>query len=322
MKNKHRIRLSAQLRQLGVLLAGGITPDMAMAIAKLDNPMLKADENAPMAGNGLVDAIPDIFPKTRSRLLEAAPERQHELLIAIADVLDTSEVARPSLRTMYFNIGMVALVCISMKIFVIPAFRTLFETIGADLPALTRLALTLTDWVLGPLGMLIAAVMILIWFWEKKPHLLGPLAGKIDAFARSWVSLGRGMQLQRTRRLASWLSVSGTGTNAMRSLECLAELLGAVALGRHVSDVAEKLKAGQSLPAAVTGNEWLPGLARFLAGRPDDDAALGNYARSLEANSDAAIHRLALLSQLIVGFIVGFLVIAMYLPIFKMGSAI
>ncbi len=320
MKNRQRLRLAMRCRQASELLGARVDSSLATGIAKADHPLDAATDTEVTAGvSGL---IPAEFPLTRARLADAGPGDQAAILQAISEALEPPSVQQVSVRTLYFNLGLLAAIMLMFTFFVVPAFSAMFEVIGADLPAPTMLAIALARWVLAPAGVLIAVGLVVLWMWKKRPTILGKLASRLDGVTRRLPQFGRGIQILQTQRIARWLAAVGGGADAGRSLGCLQELLDEGLFARQVSVLRQSLASGRSLAEALAGAEWLPGLSKLLKEKPEDRNALAAYAESLDANSSATVQRLVLVTQVIVGVIIGFFVIAMYMPIFKMGSAI
>ncbi len=322
MKTKQRSRLAARLRQMGSLVTAGVATDTALAVSLADNPLHKHEARGAAMEGDLLSLIPDEFPKTRSRIGDAPADQRGPLLVAIADVLDAAESNRPTTAALNVNLAMIGTICLLFTFVVVPAFHDLFELLGANLPAPTRLALHLSDWLLAPVGLLIVAGLVIVRLWKTQPHWLGPLAGKMDRYARLVPVFGHGMLMLQTRQVAAWLAASGGGDFATRDLACLVEMAGPGDFARRVAAASQRLAEGRSLAEAFTGDEWSPGLGKMFEGDAGDAGALINYAKSLDANTDAAIERFTLISQIAVGLMVGFFVIAMYLPIFKMSSVL
>ena len=322
MKTKQRSRLAARLRQIGVLVTAGVDPDTALVVSLADNPLHKHDARGAAMECDLLSLIPDEFSKTRSRIGDAPGDQRGSLLVAMADMLDAAESARPTTWALNVNLAMIAAICLLFTFVVVPGFHDLFELLGGNLPPITRLALQLSDWLLAPVGFLIVAGLVIVRLWKTRPHWLGSLAGKLDRYARRVPVFGHGMLVLQTRQVATWLAVSGGGDFAPRNLACLIEMVGPGDFARRVAAASQSLAEGRSLAEAFTGAEWLPGLGKVLESHAGGAGALTSYANSLDPNTDAAIARFTLTSQFVVGLVVGFFVIAMYLPIFKMGSAI
>ena len=325
MNKNQRAALASRLRQFCALRRAAVSTETALATAVADNPM---------AGRVTLAAFPDLLPAslphTRALLATGEDGVSNGLIDAVADVLDEPGTRGAGWSVLYISVCGAGLVVTLFSIFVAPAFKDMFESFGAQLPAPTVLALFLAQWVVGPLGALLVLIVLLNVIWSLRPDLLGGLTPRVDSMLRKAPLLGHANRVIQTKRLAAWLAASGTGGDLKRRLDCLVELAGPGQFRRQVSQLANALQGGQSLLASLASPGWLPGLALVLqdAEKFDADAddatrkKLSAYANTLDARSDAVSARLTLWAQLIVGVIIGFFVVAMYLPIFKLGSVI
>lgn len=325
MNKNQRAALASRLRQFAELRRAAVSTVTALATAVADNPM--ADKVTPAA---FPDLLPASLPHTRALLASGEEGVSNGLIEAVADVLDEPGARGAGWSVLFISVGCAGLVVVLFSILVAPAFKDMFESFGAQLPAPTVLALFLTQWMVGPLGALLVLIVLLNVIWSLRPDLLGELTPRVDAMLRKAPLIGHANRVIQTKRLAAWLAASGTGGDMKRRLDCLVEIAGPGQFRRQVSQLAIAVQGGQSLLASLAAPGWLPGLALVLqdANKFDADAndsagkKLSTYANTLDARADAVSARLTLWAQLILGVIIGFFVVAMYLPIFKLGSII
>ena len=322
MRRNQRIQLGTKLRQFSTLAQAGVAPSAAITVAEADNPSGKIAASTASVEISPVELMPASFPKTRARLAMADRDHQVSLLGAAGEILDVPEIAHSLSWMLYISVGGTAITLMLFSVFVAPAFQGMFDAFGADLPAPTMLAMGIAKWVLAPAAVLLALILVIGWLWKRQPQLLGRFSGRIDDATRRLPVFGRSMQVIQTQQLAAWLAACGTTGDVQQELECLVELAGPGQFGREVAGVAHAMAGGKSLADAVAVAAWLPGLALLLRSSPNNVAALTTYSHSLDAKSDLVMARLTLITQIVVGLIVGFFVIAMYLPIFKMGSLV
>ena len=325
MNKSQRAALASRLRQFAELRRAAVSTETALATAAADNPM--AGKATP---ESVADLLPASLPHTRALLATGEEGVGNGLVNAVADVLDEPGARGAGWSVLYISVCGAGLVVMLFSIFVAPAFKDMFASFGAQLPAPTLLALFLAQWIVGPLGGLLVLIVLLNVIWSFRPELLGALTPRVDAMLRKAPLLGQANRVLQTKRLAAWLAASGTSGDLKRRLDCLVELAGPGQFRRQVSQLANAVQGGQSLLASLASPGWLPGLALVLqdAEKLDADAddatrnKLSAYANALDARSDAVSARLTLWAQLIVGVIIGFFVVAMYLPIFKLGSVV
>lgn len=217
-----------------------------------------------------------------------------------------------------------------MLIHVVPQFEAVFASVGADLPAATRLVVALSE----------AAQA---WWWVGAAGIGGAvatwmtLAKRSAAFRRivDRASLGvpiTGPMLARAA-VARFARTLGTALAAgVPLVEALGAVAGATGNATYVAAVLQlrdEVTAGRSLQAAMRERGIFPStVVRMVAigeesGRLDD--LLGRAAEQLEIRVDEAVEQLtSLIEPLtmgVLGVLVGGLIIAMYLPVFQLGAA-
>ena len=333
MKKNQNIVLASRLRQYSELRGASVVTETALAAAAADNPIASKVLNNQTTPQSIADFLPTSMPHTRALLstLTTGDEGTKSLVVrAAADVLDDPGSGSAGWSILYVSLVGAGLVVILFSVFVAPTFQHLFESFGTQLPAPTVIALFVAQWFVGPLGGLLVLLLLAKGIWTFRPELLGKFTQNIDSVLLNAPLVGQASRVTLTKRLAAWLAATGTGDGLNHRLDCLVELAGRGQFGRQVSRLATAVQSGQSLHAALAVPGWLPGLALLLKDAADSNhaqvgdpaAQLDAYSRALDARADAVTARLMLIAQLIVGAVVGFFVIAMYLPIFKMGSVI
>ncbi|MBK7952973.1 MAG: type II secretion system F family protein [Candidatus Accumulibacter sp.] len=218
-----------------------------------------------------------------------------------------------------------------IMIFVIPAFKEVFKSFGADLPTPTLVVIAMSDFVIA-------------WWWA----IFGGVGGAIYAFFYTWKRSEK-MQIVFDRLLlrmpvfgdiirksviARWTRTLATmfaaGVPLVESLESVGG-----AAGNHVYKVGTRqiqgeVSTGTSLTAAMQNSELFPNMVNQMVAIGEEsgalDAMLGKVADFFEAEVDDAVEALASLMEpmimVVLGVLIGGMVIAMYLPIFKLGAVV
>lgn len=330
MTKKQRAKLAAILRQYGELCSAAVSAEAALAVSLADNRGTRDRLAGGNVTSDIADFIPASMPKTRALLSQDASHDRGALVTAVADVLDERGSRGAEWTILYVSLIGAGLVVTLFSVFVAPTFKNMFESFGSQLPTPTLYTLWFAEWVIGPLGILVILLLLAKGIWTNRPQMLGKLTDRVDTALLKVPLLSQANKVIYTRRLAAWLGATGTREEMNRHLDCFAELVGTGPFGRQVARLAATVQGGKTLQAALTAPDWLPGLAILLQDASDNGTdnvnemrqRLTAYARALDDRSDEVAARLTLFAQLAVGAIIGFFVIAMYLPIFKMGSAI
>ena len=222
------------------------------------------------------------------------------------------------------------LVTAVIMIFVIPAFKQVFTSFGADLPGPTLLVMAVSD-VFSEYGWLMLVALVAAAIWVARKGLVFPRLPVLERLVVR-VPVVRGFVLKSfASRLAHVLArVGEQGVPAPAALAYVR----ATAQNAHVADVAAALEArlrqSPDVAAAVMGTPRMPAQLAVALEIGERSGRPAQALRQVVSISDAeALRSLVRLQQAILvgsyvlaGLIVGGVVIAMYLPIFKLGAVI
>ena len=218
-----------------------------------------------------------------------------------------------------------------IMIFVIPAFKQVFTSFGAELPAPTLFVMAVSD--------------IFVRFWYL---IFGGIGGGVYAFLYMWkrsvpvqVFMDRLLlrvpvfgHLVRISTIARWTRTLSTMFAAGVPLVEALDSVGGAA-GNHVywaatKQIQREVSTGGSLTAAMTNSGVFPNMVLQMVSIGEEsgalDGMLGKTADFFEAEVDDAVDALASLMEpmimVVLGTLIGGMGIAMYLPIFKIGQAV
>jgi type IV pilus assembly protein PilC len=218
-----------------------------------------------------------------------------------------------------------------IMIFVIPAFKEVFKSFGADLPTPTLIVMAISDFVVANwfilFGSMGASIYFFFWTWKRSVKMqmfMDRLVLKIPVFG----DLIRKSSIARWTRTLATMFAAGVP---------LVEALGSVAgaSGNYVYYLATKkiqseVSTGSSLTSSMQGTEVFPNMVIQMAMIGEEagslDAMLGKVADFFEQEVDDTVEALSSLMEpmimVVLGTLIGGMVIAMYLPIFKLGAAV
>jgi type IV pilus assembly protein PilC len=218
-----------------------------------------------------------------------------------------------------------------IMMFVVPAFKGVFKSFGADLPAPTLLVIAISDFfvanwwaIFGGIG---GGIYAFFYFWKRS------VAMQI-VLDRWFLRLPIFGPVIRKATLARWTRTLSTMFAAGVPL---VEALSSVgpASGNHVYKVAtqqiqNEVSTGSSLTVAMQNSDVFPNMAIQMVAIGEEsgqlDSMLGKVADFYEAEVDDAVEALSSLMEpiimVVLGVLIGGMVIAMYLPIFKLGAVI
>jgi type IV pilus assembly protein PilC len=218
-----------------------------------------------------------------------------------------------------------------IMIFVIPAFKQVFTAFGADLPAPTLFVMAVSDW------------FVAYWFIIF-PVIGGGIYGFFEAWKRSLavqIVMDRMMlkvpvfgDLVRKSTVARWTRTLSTmfaaGVPLVEALDSVGGAAGNYVYAIATKQIQGEVSTGTSLTVAMQNANVFPTMVLQMCSIGEEtgalDAMLGKVADFYEAEVDDAVEALSSLMEpmimVVLGTLIGGMVIAMYLPIFKMGQAV
>lgn len=333
-------------RQLSTMLAAGIPLVQAFEIVG------QGHENAAMqklilavktdveGGSALAEALakhPLHFDDLFVNLVAAGEQAGalESLLDKIATYKEkTEEIKKKIKKALTYPAAVVVVafvVTIILLIFVIPAFEDLFKGFGADLPAFTRMVVDLSVFVRtqGWMLAIVAGGIVYTFFYFKKRsrtmrHFLDRLSLKLPI-------VGPILQKAAIARYARTLSTMfSAGVPLVEALESVAGATGNIVYEIGVLQMRDEVATGQRLQQAMENTDLFPNMVIQMIAVGEESGSLDEMSSKVadfyENDVDNAVDNLSSLLEpmimAILGVLVGGLVIAMYLPIFKMGSVI
>lgn len=333
-------------RQLSTMLAAGIPLVQAFEIvgAGHENASMqklimdvKADVEG---GSALAEALakhPLYFDDLFVNLVEAGEQAGalESLLDKVATYKEKTEAIKKKVKkALTYPAAVLAVafvVTIILLIFVIPAFEDLFQGFGADLPAFTRLVIDISlfvrtqGWILA--GMAGGAVYAFFYFKKRSR----PMRQFLDRVILKTPIIGPIMQKAAIARYARTLSTMfSAGVPLVEALESVAGATGNIVYEVGVLRMRDEVATGQRLQQAMENTDLFPNMVIQMIAVGEESGSLDEMSAKVadfyEEDVDNAVDNLSsLLEPLIMsilGVLVGGLVVAMYLPIFKMGSVI
>lgn len=222
-------------------------------------------------------------------------------------------------------------VTVVIMLWVVPAFEQMFQQFGAELPLATRMVMS-TARLLGQYGHLLLLSGIALAVLARQAWLRYPPMRR--AAQRLSLSLPLFGPLLRQAALARWSrtfgALFGAGIALVEALETVAGAAGNVVYAQASLAVRDAVRNGASLHTAMQASGVFPDLAIQMTAVGEEagalDAMLGKIAELNEREVDDAVAALTSLMEPVImavlGVVIGGLVVAMYLPVFRMGALV
>lgn len=218
-----------------------------------------------------------------------------------------------------------------IMIFVVPAFKELFSSFGADLPTPTLVVMGISDFFVTYWWAIFATVGGGLWFFfytwkrsEKMQFAMDRLMLRVPIF-------GNLVRIATIARFARTLSTMfAAGVPLVEALDSVAGASGNRVYYDATKKIQSEISTGTSLTVAMQNSEVFPNMVLQMTAIGEEsgalDSMLSKVADFYEAEVDDAVEGLSSLMEpiimVVLGVLIGGLVIAMYLPIFKLGEVV
>jgi len=333
-------------RQLATMLGAGIPLVQAFEIVGggHDNPamqkLIMGIKTDLESGTALAEALgrhPLYFDDLYVNLVTAGEQAGalDTLLDKVATYKEKTEDIKKKIKKALFYPAAVmvvaVIVTIILLIFVIPQFESLFKGFGADLPAFTRMVIDLSAFVQTK-GWLLALVFgggISFYIYTRKRS--EKLREYEDRILLKLPIVGNIIEKAAVARFARTLSTMfSAGVPLVEALQSVAGATGNIVYEKAVLSMKDEVSTGQRLQRAMENTGIFPNMVIQMIAVGEESGSLDEMSSKVadfyEADVDNAVDSMSSLLEplimAILGVLVGGLVIAMYLPIFKLGSVV
>jgi type IV pilus assembly protein PilC len=333
-------------RQLSTMLAAGIPLVQAFEIVGNGNDKpsmqrlildIKADVEG---GTSLHEALakhPLYFDDLFVNLVEAGEQAGalESLLDKVATYKEKTEALKKKVKKALFYptavLVVAVLVTIILLVFVIPQFEALYKGFGADLPAFTQFVIGVSKFVQHDgffLGAVIAGVIWAFIYFKKRSRKMREF---LDRLILKVPIIGPILNKAAIARYARTLSTMfSAGVPLVEALESVAGATGNIVYEKAVLRMRDEVATGQRLQRAMESTGLFPNMVNQMIAVGEESGSLDEMSAKVatfyEAEVDNAVDAMSSLLEplimVVLGVLVGGLVIAMYLPIFKLASVV
>jgi len=281
--------------------------------------------------------FPKYFDSLYCNLVEAgeAAGILEDLLDRLATYMEKTEAIKSKIKSalMYpTSVVVVAFVVVAIiMIFVIPAFKQVFSSFGADLPAPTLFVMGMSEifvaywWLI--FGVVGGGVYFFMQAWkrnERVQQFMDRLLLKLPIFG---ALIDKSCIARWTRTLATMFAA---GVPLVEALDSVGGASGNSVYANATTKIQQEVSTGTSLTSAMTNANLFPSMVLQMTAIGEEsgsiDHMLGKAADFYEAEVDDMVAGLSSLMEPIIivflGVIIGGIVVSMYLPIFKLGQVV
>jgi type IV pilus assembly protein PilC len=333
-------------RQLATMMSAGIPMVQAFEIVgngheKPSMQKLILDIKANIEGGSTLHEslakFPLYFDDLFVNLVEAGEQAGalESLLDKIATYKEKTEALKKKIKKALFYptavLAVAIIVSAVLLIFVIPQFESLFKGFGADLPAFTQMVVNLSRWVTKSgwqLVVIIAvAVYTFMYFHKRSRNMRRLLDRAFLKFPIIGPILTKAAIARFTRTLATMFTA---GVPLVEAMQSVAGATGNIVYAEATLRIKDEVATGQRLQRAMENTGLFPNMVIQMIAVGEESGSLdtmsGKVAEFYEAEVDNAVDSMSSLMEplimAVLGVLVGGMVIAMYLPIFKLGSVV
>src|SRR6202050_1391921 len=333
-------------RQLATMMSAGIPMVQAFEIIgngheKPAMQKLVLDIKANIKGGSTLHEslakFPLYFDSLFVNLVEAGEQAGalESLLDKIATYKEKTEALKKKIKkALFYPIAVLCvavIVSIILLIFVIPQFEELFKGFGADLPAFTQMVVNLSRFVQHQgwwLACVIGGSLFAFFFFLKRSQKM-QLA--LDRILLKFPIIGPILQKAAIARFARTLSTMfAAGVPLVEAMQSVAGATGNIVYEEAVLRMKDEVATGQRLQRAMETTGLFPNMVVQMIAVGEESGSLdtmsAKVAEFYESEVDNAVDSMSSLLEplimVILGVLVGGMVIAMYLPIFKLGAVV
>ncbi|CAL62906.1 type II secretion system F family protein [Herminiimonas sp. NPDC097707] len=333
-------------RQLATMMKAGVPLLQSFDIVAKgnDNPSvskliqdIRADVETGTSLNQAFRKFPLYFDPLFCNLVGAGEQAGilEDLLTRLAIYKEKTLAIKAKIKSaLFYPIAILAvafIVTAVIMIWVVPAFKEVFKSFGADLPAPTLMVMAISDFFVAYwyliFGLLFAGLYLFFQSWKrslKMQRTMDRLLLKVPVFGPV---IRKATIARWTRTLATMFAA---GVPLVESLDSVGGAAGNAVYLDATKKIQNEVSTGTSLTVAMQNSDVFPNMVTQMVSIGEEsgslDNMLGKVADFYEDEVDEAVASLSSLMEplimVILGVLIGGLVIAMYLPIFKLGSVV
>src|SRR6201991_4860550 len=346
VKRVKAAELTVMTRQLSTMIASGMTLLRAFYVLEdqIENKLLKETVSAVRedieSGLAFSEALakhPKIFSPLYVAMVRAGETGGvlESSLERISDQLEKDDALRRQVKSAmaYPAVVLSFAVCVLLGLiaFIVPVFVGVFKEFGGKLPLITQITVSASHAVTGRWYLLIiAAVGLVVGFRKWRKSVWGRPQWDL---LRLKIPMKIGDTVQKIA-LARWsrtfAALYSAGVPIMQAIEVTGQTAGNAMVEKAMGDVIESVKSGGSIAAPLKEAPIFPAMVAQMIAVGEEtgnlDAMMSKVADFYEDEVAAAIKALTSILEpvmiVLVGGIVGFIVVAMYMPMFKVYDAI
>ena len=257
------------------------------------------------------------------------------ILHKLATYMEKSEALKSKIKgAMFYPVAVLVvafiITCI-LLLFVIPQFEELFSGFGADLPGLTRMVIDMSKWMQANWWLLLIVVGGTIFGLIQAKKRSVAFAHALDRLALKLPVVGDILNKSATARFARTLATMfAAGTPLVEAMTSVAGACGNILYYNATMKMRDEIATGTQLQVAMRDADLFPNMVVQMVAIGEESGALDSmlskvadwYEQEVDDAVDSLTSLLEPMIMAVLGVVIGGLVVARYLPIFKMGQVV
>ncbi len=338
--------LTVMTRQLATMVSSGMTILKALYVLESQTESKPLAETLTKVRKDVEAGLPlsDSFerhPKVFNPLFVAMTRAGEtggvleSALVRTAEQLEADESLRRQVKSAMVYPGVIMtfafVVLIALVVFLVPVFEGIFKQFGGELPFITKITVALSDAITGRWYLFILGAVALVFAFRKWKSSEKGRAQWDQIRLKIPFKIGTIVQKVALARWSRTLSALTTaGVPLLQALDITGKTAGNWVIEKSMGDVIENVKRGGTIAAPLKDAAVFPTMVTHMIGVGEEtgalDTMLSKVADFYEDQVEAAVKSLTSILEplmiVVVGAIVGFIVIAMYMPMFKVYDQI
>ncbi len=331
-------------RYMATMLSAGLTIIQGLDIISKDqdNPamrtMVLSIKNNVSAGKTLSESFsqyPQHFNELYCSLVRAGEKSGtlDKMLNRLGTYLEKTESLKKKVKKalVYPTAILVVALIVSLilLLFVVPQFQKMFSSFGAQLPMFTRMVVSVSNFLRGYGWMLLPVLIALIFIARSYIKKSEAMKAAIDRRILKFIIIGPVLKKSIIARFVRTLATTlEAGMPIVDSLKTMAPIMGSRVYSKGIYKVADDIVRGVALSVAISDTKLFPNMVVQMVSVGESSGSLSDmlnkiadyYEEEVNVVVDNLSSLLEPLIMMVLGVIIGGFVIAMYLPIFKIGS--
>jgi len=353
-KNQYRVRgaasirkkeLSLYTRQLSAMLESGMPLIQCMSaledqtehkgFKELLGNLRGSVEGGSMYSEAL-GKYPQVFDELYVNMMKAGEMSGMlpETCDKVAGFLEASNALKAKVKSamMYPTVVMIValVICTALIVFIVPVFAEMFGGMGGELPAATQILVDISEFIKSYWYIVIAVVGTTVYTLRRY------VATEKGAYTRDLFFLNfpiMGVLVQKvaiTRFASTFAQLMDSGVPIIQAMDIVGVATGNKVVGKAVLDARSAVESGKTISSVLKGNKAFPTILVHMLSAGEETGKIGEmlsrlakfYQDEVDTMLEGLTSMLEPILMVVIGAMIGGIVLAMFMPIFKMSSLV